>query len=342
MSKDWLDELLFSTPDTAPVAVEESHRKPEEKPKIGGFPRQAQNWGSGRKADPFLSSAVSRQGNPVSGTDDLTPDEAAELRKHEETARKETRKRLETHRVPPVPEKPPAIPPMPTEPPTNDRPVKLTEGVRSAVDKAMSSDPGKAIGWIAQKFAPVGEKLSGARNAFDASREKKWNILWSTAAAWLISPGALVAIYDRALLMFGVTSDSVPRADYLASGGEAHTWDLVQGLAMWTKETVGAALEAGLADRVVIAVAVSVVPQLVMSINARWALWLSWMGTAAFVAFFWAPQWWEVYLSTLAGCAYYGWTMAKRFRSDFLAFLFRIPMAAFVTGIISYSPGAIF
>jgi hypothetical protein len=233
---------------------------------------------------------------------------------------------------------------MPVEPPTVDveeEKSSLIGRIRSSVEKAKVSVVSTKTS-VAEKLKPVTEKVSAVRNSEESKRGAKWGLLWSTAAAWAVGPGTLVALYDRILLMFGDLLSFAPGAAYLASGGQPHDWDLMEGLAVWVKGTMGAAWENDLMLRAVIAAALGVLPQIVMNFRARWALWTGGLGAVVFIAFFWYPQWWEVYMASLAAAAYYGWTMAKEVRYAFLAFLLRIPMAAAVTGTIAYSPGAIF
>jgi hypothetical protein len=185
--------------------------------------------------------------------------------------------------------------------------------------------------------------VGAVANEIDPNKAKKWSLLWAGGASWVISAGTLAALYDRTVLMFGSWTENFPRGEYLNSGGLPHEWNLLQGPAWWVKETVGAAWESGATNELLIAALVGLLPTVsLMHLQGRIFRFFSIIGVAYFVGFEWFPHWWEVYMATLAACAYYGWTMANRIQSAFLACMLRVPVAAMVSGTILYSPGAIF
>lgn len=340
--RDWLDEILNPEPKSDPVMVSPGYR-----------PTPPSEWGSGRNPDPLIEPDLAAMlSGKASETETATPETPAHLREGTETP------------------KPVKFPPKPSEPPTagvseeeaeteetveeeEEEVEEETKGrIRSAIDKGRRIKNNTAEKYGKAK-KPVGDRIEKVKNAADPKQAAKWGILWSTVASWVIAPGTFAAVYDRGVNLFGSWADSMPRAAYLDAGGKPHTWDFFEGPAYWVKETFGAAWEAGLTDDVFGAAAVGAVPTLAFMYlhtaeGGLWGLcvkaarWFAILGAAYYVSFEWFPQWWEVYYSALSATAIYGWMMAKRNEEGFRNFLYRIPMAALVSGTILYSPGAIF
>lgn len=336
---DWLDELMGR--DTLGTEPEKVMVSP------GYTPPPPTAWGSGRPADHAIGTTAETVSASVATEPPKVEETPSDVRKAPETPK--------PLKVPPKPKKPPVAPevsketetPAETETPESDE--ETTSRIKTVVDKLRGA---KEI--TKEKVVkPVGEKMAAVKNESDPRQARKWGLLWSTAAAWVVAPGTLGAVYDRLVDAFGSWTDSFPRAAYLDAGGVPHEWDLLEGPAWWVKNTVGAAWEAGLTPDLLASAGVGIAPVLAMTLlhtgdGGTWGLfvkaarWFVMLGVAYYIGFEWFPQWWEVYFSALSAAAVYGWMMAKRLSSEFLAFLCRIPAAAIVSGTILYSPGAIF
>jgi hypothetical protein len=335
--RDWLDEILNPEPEPKRTMVSPGYR-----------PSPPSEWGSGRRPDPLTE--------PEAAAETATPETPAHLREEAETPK--------LVKVPPKPSEPPVsvVAEEATETeetPETDEESGEAEGdeetkgrIRSAIDKARAvrNTTAEKIGKVKK---PVGEKMEKARNEADPKQARKWGLLWSTVASWVVAPGTLGALYDRGVDMFGSWTDSFPRAAYLDAGGQPQSWDFFEGPAYWVKETFGAAWEAGLTEDVAASMGVGVLPVIALTrfytndgglwgLCVKAARWFAVLGVAYYVSFEWFPQWWEVYFSALSATAIYGWMMAKRIPPGFWGFVLRIPMAALVSGMILYSPGAVF
>lgn len=350
--RDWLDEIMNPTTEPEPVMVSPGYR-----------PSPPSEWGSGRAPDPLIEPEAAKAAEPVSGNDGNDEAETLETPAHQ-AQRSETPKPV---KFPPKPSEPPSVGVSEEEAETEEMPEteeepegeetaeedEETKGrIRSAIDKARSIRNNTAEKYQRVK-KPVGEKMDKVKNETDPKQARKWGLLWSTVASWVVAPGTFGALYDRTVNMLGSWGDSLPRAAYLDAGGQPQTWDLFEGPAFWVKETFGAAWEAGLTEDVFGSMAVGVVPVIALTkfytdggglwgMCVKAARWFAVLGVAYYIGFEWFPQWWEVYFSALSASAIYGWMMAKRIPPGFLAFLCRIPMAALVSGMILYSPGAVF
>lgn len=354
MSDNWLEDIMRGNATTPEAAPEKKATATVPRPRPSGMPTHPNEWGSGGKVNllPGEEEApASPASDAASSVSANTPEEDGELRKRKEAKKKRP------------------LPPMPKQPPTvheniaSGEPEKEAEGeagsageadgeeaqeavdeemkgsIRSALAKARTVT-GSAKEKVSEKTKPVKDKVV---NEIDPKKAQKWSLLWAGGASWVISPGTLAALYDRAVMLFGSWTESFPRAEFLNSGGMPHEWDLLQGPAWWVRNTVQDAFEAGVTSDLLAALVVGVVPTVaLMRVNHRIVRFFLVVGVAYFVGFQWFPQWWEVYMATLAACAYYGWTMANRIQSAFLACMFRVPVAAIVSGSILYSPGAIF
>lgn len=340
MQNDWLDDIL----NDADVKTEPEWVKPEE-PLKTGRPVHAHQWGgTEREVDPFLAETLSEEERPVSVTDDMTPEEDAELRKHEESLNGNSGKGRKVE-APPMPAHPPSVHQHTHDEATEEEPAdEVNEENPKALKKATSAFKSTIV-----KAKPV---VAKAKNTVDPKSSAKWSLLWSAGAGAVVGPDAFVALYDRIILLAGESASGMPRGAELLAGSEPHDFNFFHGLVMWVRDCMGAAWEAGVTERVLIAAALGIVPQLIASIPWKWASWVAGLSAAGYIAFGWYPQWWEVYMTGLAATSYYGWMMAKRFSEvpedekkawhDVIAFLCRIPMASAVAGVITYSPGAIF
>lgn len=336
---EWLDDIIGGDSDvkTEPEADQESVKS--------GRPVHAHQWGgTERKVDPFLAETLSEEERALSATDDMTPEEDAELRKHEESLNGKGK----VFKAPPMPSKPPTV-----HEHTHEGAMQASEGDEG--DEVNEENP-KALAKAASAFKtaivkakPVVAKTEAAVNPKGGG---KWTILWSGAAGWLIGPDAVLAAYDRVLSMAGDFMMKMPRGEYLAAGGDPQDFNFTHGLVSVVREYAGVVYEQGQLHRALIAVALGVLPQIIASIPWRYASWAAGLAAAGYVAFGWYPQWWEVYATGLAAASYYGWMMAKRFSGipedekkawhDVVAFMCRIPMVSAIAGVITYSPGAIF
>jgi hypothetical protein len=348
---DWLDEILDSNAASAPKKEPEAAVPAPRRAMKVGRPIHPNAWGSGGKSNPLPGeeAPVSTVSTAVGNTSETTPAEAYELRK-----RKETKKAV---KVPPKPTEPPTVheiskseeTPVETETPSGAEAAKgesaeeETKGrIRAALAKAHTVT-GSAKEKVAEKTAPVRKKAKELNEEINPRHAKKWSLLWAAGASWVVAPGTVGALYDRGVMLFGSWTENFPRAQYLNSGGLPHEWDLLHGPAWWVKGVVGAAWETGLTNELLTAVLVGLLPTVsLMHLQHRIFRFFTIIGVAYFIGFEWFPHWWEVYMAALAACAYYGWTMANRIQSAFLACVLRVPVAAIVSGSILYSPGAIF
>lgn len=350
--RDWLDDILNPEPEPEPKRTMISP---------GYRPSPPSEWGSGRRPDPLTEpEAAAALSAKEEETETATPERPAHLREGAETPK--------PVKVPPKPAQPPVAVVAEKEKETAE--TSETEGesepegeeaeaeeetkgrIRGAIEKARAvrNTTAEKIGKVKK---PVGEKMEKARNEADPKQARKWGLLWSTVASWVVAPGTFGALYDRGVDMFGSWTDSFPRAAYLDAGGQPQSWDFFEGPAYWVKETFGAAWEAGLTEDVAASMGVGVVPVIALTrfytddgglwgLCVKAARWFAVLGVAYYVSFEWFPQWWEVYFSALSATAIYGWMMAKRIPPGFWGFVLRIPMAALVSGMILYSPGAVF
>ena len=355
---DWLDEIMNgnATPTEEKVTVPAPRRE-----RRIGLPTHPNEWGSGGKSNPLpgeeppASTASGSASGPASRPSENTPEEVAELGK-----RKEAKKEAV---LPPKPSAPPTVhekqgeEEAPQEAPEDEEKESLSVRLKSAVGKAKAKSvevKGKVYK-RADLLPKEGEEQpgegaekaeGGAGKTGEGAPEndgKRWSLLWAGAASWIVSPGTLAALYDHTIPVFGSWTENFPRADYLNSGGVPHEWDLLEGPAWWVRNTVQAAFESGATQDLFVAGLVGLIPTIsLVSFNHRIVRFFTVIGAAYFIGFEWFPHWWEVYMATMAACAYYGWTMANRIRSGFLACMLRIPMAALVSGSLLYSPGAIF
>jgi len=336
---DWLDDLMGR--DTLGTEPEKVMVSP------GYTPSPPSAWGSGRPASHAVGAPPETVSEPISTDDGKGGEALADLREKMETAK--------SVKLPPKPTKPPVVPEVSKveeTPAETETPEETTSRIKAAVDR-MRGAKEVTKEKVSKVTKPVGEKMAAAKNEADPRQAQRWGLLWSTVASWVVAPGTLGALYDRFVDTFGSWTDSFPRAAYLDAGGVPHEWDLLEGPAWWVKNTVGAAWEAGLTPDLLASAGVGMAPVLAAMFlhtndGGMWGLlvkvarWFVMLGVAYYIGFEWFPQWWEVYLSALSAAAVYGWMMAKRLSSGFLAFICRIPAAAIVSGTILYSPGAIF
>jgi len=345
---DWLDDLMGrDTLGTEPRKVMVSP---------GYTPPPPSAWGVKERPGHAVGAPPETVSEPVAETVETSPappkETPADVRKGPETPK--------SLKVPPKPAEPPVVPEVSKEtetPEETETPDEETTGRIRAVVNRMREAKEVTKETVAKVTKPVREKVGGkveaVKNEADPRQARKWGLLWSTAASWVVAPGTVGALYDRGVNMFGSWTDSFPRAAYLDAGGVPHEWDLLEGPAWWVKNTVGTAWEAGLTPDLLASAGVGIAPVLALTLlhtgdGGAWGMfvkamrWFVMLGVAYYIGFEWFPQWWEVYLSALSAAAVYGWMMAKRLSSEFLAFLCRIPAAAIVSGTILYSPGAIF
>lgn len=362
-------------PDTADAAhwpmSTVSPRSAPSSVSASGNPAPAHTWGSGHTPDPFL------QDNPAhsSGSGEITPEEAAELRRHQDRQ---------------VTSNAPVIPPMPTTAPAMSAPAdetSLTDG--EDVKKSETGPKDKKKG-AEEELAGVKALLAKFRERFksdgddkdesDKGEEKQpgpvrksvtavteraihassghWSFLWSMGAAWTISAHTLLTACDTVARVFGAPG---------ISGDTTGGWHLFEGPGRWFRDIWQSAWESGNPERLLFLGAVGVLPLTVMQFASRiesegWRKALMWAGYGA--PFVWAfshyyidsfgfRNWDDVFLSALFSAAWWGFWAAKdegsdneeedaNKRSDFQKFLLRIPLASLMCGVFFYSPGAAF
>lgn len=296
-----------------------------------GFPKSPETWGSGRKSHPFLAANTSGAPayTPGAPGDSLAVAEGEELKKHKD--KKEVEPKI-------------IVPPMPDTPPTvgmDSEKAKEKSGrfeslrEKAKVLKAKTDRPKEAV----KKTAT---EVKGYRKP----------LLWATGISWVISLKTPVALYDRFLRMTGDLLNFMPRHDYISHGGDPMEWGLLEGIGNWMQGTVKTLWEAGQADKILIAVALGIVPQVLMKWGAsldRWVngtgklfTWVACGGAAWYIAFSWNPCWDEVYLTGLSSLAYYCTKIGKDMQPSFGQIAMFVPVSGLVSGALMYSPGAAF
>lgn len=314
------------------------------------IPSQPHNWGSGRAPDPFI------QEHPAHGPSlpGITPEEAAELRKHE--------KKLDESGPAEVPA-PVAAPPMPDKPPavggeakatpetSKDKDEKELAGVKALlkVFRDKKEQLPKLAGKIGDRTAPTRRVIGSAVHAVSPGSSGRWSFLWSMGTAWSVSIQSLVALYDRVVSFVGA-----PQA---MSGPKAMGWHLFEGPGHWFRDALQASWEAGQAERLFFLAAIGVVPLVVAQFAERithnglrkaagwigYGLPVFWICSHSYFDSFGFRTWDELYLTGLAAAAWWGFNVSRsEGTTDFQKFLLRIPLASVICGVIAYSPGAAF
>lgn len=112
-----------------------------------------------------------------------------------------------------------------------------------------------------------------------ASTKRMTRFAWMTGISWTISGGVLIASYDRFLKATGMTKmHLLPRAEYLASGGTPHTWDLFTGVPYQMREWLQMFMEIGsgggwLAVLLLAAGPVAAAEYWRAQLTTRWLMW---------------------------------------------------------------------
>lgn len=310
------------------------------------LPSPPHSWGSGhRTPDAFL------QDNPPHGATPagITPEEAAELRKHAQN--------LESA-GPAEATAPVAAPPMPDKPPTvggetdsTDKDDKELSGVKALlkVFRDKKETVPRLAAKVGEKTAPTRRVIGSAAHAVSPASSGRWSFLWSMGAAWSVSVQSLVALYDRAVSFIG--------APQLMSGPQAMGWHLFEGPGHWFRDALQASWEAGQAERLFFLAAIGVVPLAVAQFAERitrdglrkaagwigYGLPVFWICSHSYIDSFGFRSWDELYLTGLAAAAWWGFNVSRAEDvTDFQKFLLRIPLASVMCGVVAYSPGAAF
>lgn len=215
------------------------------------------------------------------------------------------------------------------------------DGARQKVTKAR----GKTKEAVA-RTAPARKKISDAREAVDPRNitSRRWGFLWAVVASWVLGPQFFVACWDRLTAFFG--------QHQMMSGPDAMAFDLGHGPGRWFRDVVGRHWENGQMAHLVVCAAFGIVPLLLIACANTWKKYSRWfigvaiLGPAVYVTGVsyagWSLTWEDIYLVTLFGSTWYCtvWVIEKK-EPSFTRFLLMIPLASVVSGILLYSPGAV-
>jgi hypothetical protein len=318
------------------------------------LPSPPHNWGSGgRPVDPFI------QENPAHGASlpGITPEEAAELRKHEKNLDSRGPAEVTAAMAPPKPTAPPTVGRETdvTAETKDDKDKKELTGVKALLkaftDKKDSAreKTGKAARAVAGATAPTRKVIGSAAHAVSPANSGQWSFLWSVGTAWSVSLQSLIALYDRVVSFVG--------APQLMSGPRAMDWHLFEGPGHWFRDTLQSAWESGQAERLFFLGAIGVLPIMVAQFAERIthdglrkaAGWIGygvpvlWICMHSYIDRVGFRSWDELYLTGLAAASWWGFRLSRaEDTTDFQKFLLRIPLASVICGVIAYSPGAAF
>lgn len=313
-----------------------------------GRPVSANSWGTGRDLDPFLNG-TSREEMPDPHVEDVNTESEPHTNNSptfsEEGNPREGGESVQDH--------------DPQDPQENSEKRTLKGHFSAAREKIgsvrrkrepESSDeeeemPGES-GEKDQETRTIRSKIADARKEIDPRNltSRRWSFLWATAAAWLVGPRFLIAVWDRAVRVFGQSQ--------MMSGPQPMGFGLLHGPGRWFRDQVALHWENGSMGHLVLCAAFGIIHLVLIAAANTWGHYARWLlGTAILgpcvymigVSYAgWVLTWTDFYLVALFSSAWYCAVRLKDTKErGFVRFVLMVPLASVVSGLLLYSPGAV-